>query len=105
MKNYGANKATEFTKKQIGVIYRNAKEGKLTVEQFVMSDLYNMADYYGYDDNHSVERAESKILAILESVFANNLEEAQERINAYTESLFNDLSPKAQRKANRSIVA
>lgn len=33
MRNYGANKATEFTKKQIGVIYRMAKNGELKVEK------------------------------------------------------------------------
>ena len=36
------------------------KRGNLKVEQFVMSDLYNLAEYYGYDDNKSVERSETK---------------------------------------------
>lgn len=104
MKTYGANKATEFSKKQIGVIYRLAKNGEIKVEQFVMSNLYNMADYYGYDDNHSVEREEKKILDILELVFDKNLEDAQKAIDEYTEWLFNSLSAKYQREASRELV-
>ena len=46
MKNYGANKATEFSKKQISVIYGMAKRVELKVEKWVMSDLYDLADYY-----------------------------------------------------------
>ena len=104
MKTYGNNKATEFSKKQISDIYRMAKTGELKVERFVMSNLYDMADYYGYDDNHSVEREESKILAIIELVFNNDVEAAQEAIDEYTEWLYNSLSAKYQRAANRELV-
>lgn len=104
MKAYGANKATEFSKKQIGVIYRMAKNGELKVEKFVMSELYNLADFYGYDDNHNVERAEAKVLGILESVFAGNVEDAQKRINDFTEWHYNLLSAKYQRNADRALV-
>lgn len=104
MKAYGNNKATEFSKKQIGVIYRMAKSGELKVERFVMTNLYDMADYYGYDDNHSVEREESKILAILELVFNKDIEAAQVAIDEYTEWLYNSLSAKYQRAANRELV-
>ena len=104
MKAYGANKATEFSKKQIGVIYRLAKTGELKVERFVMSNLYDMADYYGYDDSHSVEREESKILEILDLVFNKDIEAAQVAIGEYTEWLYNSLSAKYQRSANREMV-
>lgn len=104
MKTYGANKATEFSKKQISVIYRMAKSGELKVERFVMSNLYDLADYYGYDDNHSVEREEKKILDILALVFDKNLEDAQKAIDEYTEWLFNSLSAKYQREASRELV-
>lgn len=69
MRNYGANKTTEFTKKQIGVIYRMAKNGELKVEKWVISDFYDLADYYGYDDNRNVEASEKKIKKILDAVF------------------------------------
>lgn len=104
MKAYGNNKATEFSKKQIGVIYRMAKNGELKVERFVMTNLYDMADYYGYDDNHSVEREESKILSILELVFNKDIEAAQVAIDEYTEWLYNSLSAKYQRATNRELV-
>ena len=69
MKEYGANKATEFSKKQISVIYSKAKNGELKVEKWYMSRLYDLAEYYGYDYNRSVEFEERSILKIIESVF------------------------------------
>ena len=105
MKNYGANKATEFSKKQISVIYGMAKRGELKVEKWVISDLYDLADYYGYDDNGTVEYAEREVKSILESVFAGDVESAQTKIDAYTEKHFNLLSIKYQKKANRDFVA
>ena len=104
MKTYGHNKATEFSKKQIGVIYRMAKNGDLKVEKFVMSHLYDLADYYGYDSNHNVARDEVKVLNILEDVFAGNLEAAQKRIDDFTEWHFDGLSRKYQLKADRTLV-
>ncbi len=85
MKAYGAQFATEFTKKQIGVVYAAAKRGDLKVEKWTMSNLYDLADYYGYDSNRSVAYAERKILAILDAVFANDMAKAQELIDEYTE--------------------
>ena len=106
MKTYGNGmKATEFSKKQINVIYSKAKVGELKVEKWIINDLYNMADYYGHDDNRSVERAEADIIALIDKVFAGNLEEAQQLIDLYTEDSFNRLGIKAQKKANRDLVA
>ena len=105
MKNYGAYKATEFSKKQIGVLYYKAKAGELKIEKWVMNDFYDLADYYGYDDNHSVADDETKILKIIDTMFAGNLEETQNLINEYTERTYNLLGNKAKAKADRSIVA
>lgn len=105
MKIYGAKKATEFSKKQVGVIYAKAKAGELKVERWVMTELYDLADYYGYDDNGSVEWNERFILMILEAVFSGDLEDAQERIDRYTESGWNALSRKGREKACRDMVA
>lgn len=101
MREYGPNKATEFSKKQIGVIYGKAKGGELKVEKWVISEFYDLADYYGYDDNGAVEKAETDILAILESVFGGDLEKAQKQIDTYTEKTWNLMGKKAQAKANR----
>lgn len=83
MKQYGANKATEFTRKQINVIFALTKQGTLAVEKKVMSSFYDLAEYYGYDDNKSVEQKEGWILGILENVFANKYDEAQNEIDSY----------------------
>lgn len=105
MKQYGANKATEFSRKQISAIYSKAKSGELKVEKWIMNRLYDLADYYGYDDNRSVERSEVKVLEILDAVFGGDLAKAQELIDSFTESEYNDLGIKAQKSANREMVA
>lgn len=105
MKEYGASKATEFTKKQIGVIYSLAKKGDLKVERWIISDLYDLAEYYGYDDNGTVEDSERKILKILENVFAGNINVAQELINDYTIDKFERLSLKNKKSVDRSVMS
>ena len=104
MKQYGANKATEFSKKQIGVIFAKAKKGELKVENFVMKNFYFLADYYGYDDNGSVRDAETDVKKILEKVFDNKLEEAQILIDEYTEKHYSRLGINAQKEADRTLV-
>ncbi len=104
MLNRGFNKITEFTKKQIGVLYRLAKNKDLKIEKWVMEDFYNLADYYGYDDNGSVEKSERKILLILDNVFSNDLEAAQERIDNYTKTTFETLTRAKQQDADRNYI-
>ena len=48
MKRYGLNKATEFTRKQVNIIYRNAKQGNLKVEKWMMNRMYDLSDYSDY---------------------------------------------------------
>ena len=104
MKTYGMNKATEFTKKQISVIYRLAKTGELKVEKWIIKELYDLADYYGYDDNRSVEKLEGYVLDILKQVFDNNTVEAQELINKFTEDYYSRLGNKQQNKVDRTCL-
>lgn len=103
MKQYGANKATEFSKKQISVIYGKAKSGELKIEKWYMSRLYDLADYYGYDDNRSVEEEEVFILQIIDAVFSGNTEKAQELIDSETEKHFNLMGRKYQSRCNRGL--
>lgn len=88
MRIYGDKKATEFTKKQINVIYAKNKKGELNVSKKVLNDFYNLADFYGYDDNRTVESCEAAILNILDNVFGNNNEEAQHLINCYEKRFY-----------------
>ncbi len=105
MKQYGARKATEFTRKQIGVIYGKAKRQELKVEKWIMSEFYDLADYYGYDDNRTVEDREVDILRILEAVFAGDNVKAQELIDSFTEHVYDLTSNKKRATINRDMVA
>ena len=103
MKQYGANKSTEFTGKQINVIFAKAKSGALKVEKWFMSELYVLADYYGYDDNRSVEESERQVFEILEAVFSNDTELAQKLIDETAEKWFNSYSFKNRKKCDRQV--
>lgn len=103
MKSYGANKATEFYKGNINYLYKLAKQDRLKIEKWVMSQFYNLADYYGYDDNKSVETAERRILKILDAA-QNDLELTQELIDEYTEHTFKLLSNKNKANSDRTYI-
>lgn len=98
MKSYGANKATEFNKGNLSPIYKAAKNGELKVEKWFMNRLYELAEYYGYDDNGSVAAEEKDVFKILEA------EDKQEVISEVTEKWFSQYSTKAQKSFNRSFV-
>lgn len=104
MRRYGACKTTGFTRKQIGVLYRKAKDGELKIEKWVMSEFYDLADYYGYDDNGSIEECEQQIKQILDFVFSENMEEAQEAINEYTEEQYALMGRICKEQADRSLI-
>lgn len=103
MKAYGANKSTEFTKKQISCLYGAAKRNELKIEKWIITDLYDLADYYGYDDNHSVERAERDILQIINSYFAKD-GNTQNLIDEYTSKNFELLGLKRKNNVDRNYV-
>lgn len=103
MKQYGSCKATEFTKKQINLIYGKAKSGELKVEKWFINQLYNLADYYGYDDNRSVERDERTVKEILQAVFENNNAKAQKLIEETANDWFANYGRKTQAKCDRTI--
>lgn len=103
MKQYGAMFATEFTKKQINVIFAKAKSGALKVEKWFISELYNLADFYGYDDNRGVAAQERNVLNILEAVFANDNETAQTLISETANDWFKSYGNKNRAKCDRSV--
>lgn len=103
MREYGYMKATEFTKKQINVIFAKAKSGNLKVEKWFMSTLYDLADYYGYDYNRGVEEKEREVIEILSAVFANETEKAQKLINEYENKWYNLYGRKTQAECDRTL--
>lgn len=102
MKQYGASKSTEFTRKQIGVLYYKAKNSELTVEKWFISKLYDASEYYGYDDNGSMEEFEGIVLDILDTMFNGDLAECQKLIEAAEERTYNLLSNKKKNAIDRS---
>lgn len=104
MKTYGAMKATEFSKKQIGIIYFKAKNGELSVEKWIMNELYDLADYYGYDDGGMVARQEDFVKPILDRVFANDIAGAQKEIDFFTQHTLSILSQKKLNSINRTLI-
>ncbi len=100
MKVYAnGKKASEISKADLAPIYKAAKSGELKVEKWFMSELYNLADYYGYDDNRSMEWSESQVRRMLAE------EDRQAAINELTEKWFRELSNKNKKAADRSFVA
>ena len=105
MKTYAnGKKATEFNRKQIGAIYRLAKAGELKVEKWAMSRMYDLSDFYGFDQNNMINIEEGKIQRIIEAVFSEDLKEAQQLIDWYTRTEWETYSTKWQTKANRNLV-
>lgn len=102
MKQYGYNKATKFTAKQISVIYGKAKAGVLKVEKWFIKELYDLANYYGMDSNRSVETHEREVKSILALVFSGDFETAQNFINEMQDSWFNLKGRKEQAKCDRN---
>lgn len=98
MKQYGNKKATEFNKRDLSPIYKMAKDGELKVEKWFMNELYDLAEYYGYDDNRAVEFMEKDVLDILKA------EDKQSAIDEVSNKWFERLSKKAQLKAVRAYV-
>lgn len=103
MTQYGFKKSTDFTKKQINVIFAKAKAGALKVEKWFMSELYILADFFGYDDNRSMEMSEREVLSILDAVFANDAALAQRLIDETATKWYDAYSFKNQAKCDRTL--
>jgi hypothetical protein len=104
MKQYGMMKTTEFTRKQMNVIFSLAKQRILRVENWYMNHLYDLANYYNYDYNKSVESEEVSVLNILEAVFNKNYKMAQAIIDSETEKNLNLFSINVSEKFVRDLI-
>lgn len=102
MRQDGFYKSTEFTKKQISVIYGKAKSGALKVEKWFIAHIYDLADYSGYDDNGNVAQSEREVKTILNAVFENDLEKAQELINKTADDWYERAGKKTNAKRDRN---
>ena len=103
MIKYGMKYATEFTKKQINVLYFKAKNGELKIEKWFMEKLYNLSEYYGYDDSKSVLNNEQDVLQILKEVFEKNTEKAQVLIDETQDKWYSLYGNKVKSQCHREI--
>ena len=85
MRRYGANKKAEVNSK---LIYKAAKEGNITIPLWYYLEAKSTGDYYGYDDNRSIERAEARFRMVTDAIEAEDYEEAQNIIEAQENSLY-----------------
>lgn len=65
--------------------------------------MYDLANYYGYDDNRTVETAERRVLEILKNVFNSDLETAQNLINETSDAFYNSYGKKEQAICDRNL--
>ena len=70
-----------YTRKQMGVIYRAVKEGKLSIDKADVSYLYDWADkdfqVFNTDDQRLFEKMHYGMKNAIEAVFAGNYESAR----------------------------
>ena len=101
MKRYGANKKAEVNSK---LIYKAAKEGKITIPLWYFLEAKSTGEYYGYDDNRSIERAEGKFRMVTDAIEAENYEEAQNIIERHMVSIEADYSSKYFATLQKMII-
>ena len=94
-----------ITRKQANVIFACAKSGKIKLERWQMSSIYNLADKgddYIVDWNGNTRKEVEIVREILDCVFAGDYQKAQERIN----KAFNlaDYGKSFRNKADRRLI-
>lgn len=89
---------SDFKRSQAAYIYKLAKDDKLQIERWLMSEIYDLTSYYGYDDNRSVERFENKVKFIYSFLEEKDFEGAQEIIDELTEDEYKLMGKKNSSK-------
>lgn len=76
--------AKTYSKKQMGVVYRAMKDGKLSIEKADVSYLYDMCDgmeCWNTDDSKRAEKLFHGMRVALDAIFAGEYETAQVAVN------------------------
>lgn len=92
-------KSSNIKKSDLAPLYKKAKAGDVQVEKWFMSKMYDLAGFYGYDDNCTMQRFENRIERILSAK-----DELQTVINEMTELTLQEYTLKYQSKFDRSFV-
>lgn len=76
---------TYISKKQIGVIFRNWKQGKIKLDEEVIKFLYDhCAEVRGYKNDNNFEDVLVRVKSAIDKIFENDFQKAEEEIkNAY----------------------
>ena len=95
-----------ITRKQANVIFACAKSGKIKLERWQMSSIYNLAnrssDEYIIDWNGSINKEVEIVRDILDCVFAGDYQKAQAKINGFYDLA--NYGKKFRNKADRRLI-
>lgn len=79
-------KKTIITRRQAGVIYRNVKQGALSMSKKAVSAMYDVTDLdlrdYSYVD--AIADQVERLLLAVDAIFSGDLAAAQAEIDAYS---------------------
>ena len=76
--------AKTYSRKQMGVVYRAMKEGKLTIDKADVSYLYDMCDgmqVWNTNDSKTAEKLFHGMRVALDAIFAGEYETAQTAVD------------------------
>ena len=76
--------AKTYSRKQMGVVYRAMKEGKLSIDKADVSYLYDMADgmqVWNTNDSSRAEKLHYGMRVALDAIFAGEYKTAQRAID------------------------
>lgn len=96
---------SRLTRKQVNVVYANAKKGNIRVEKWMISQMYELADETEQiiDWNGSIGSKLDKCRMILDAIFANDYEKAQRIIDwAFDINLY---GRKTVERIDRTVIA
>lgn len=68
----------QLTRKQAGVIFGASKRGEIKISKNFIAKMYEVADFYGYDDNGTKQLLNDGFKAIVDTFF-------NDRANTQTE--------------------
>lgn len=74
-----------MTRKQVGVIYRAAKEDRIVCPAWIFAELYSLADNPRRKKTPGTRRKGREAQEILESVLSGRYDLAQEAVEEYAE--------------------
>lgn len=69
-----------ITRAQAGVIYKAYKQGKIEMSRDEASEMYDLVDYEGYDDNGSVSAKVDRLLVAVMAIAENDYESANRQL-------------------------